>query len=185
MKEKIVQIHIAKDKQHYGPYSEADVAVYLKDGQFSGSDLAWIEGFQDWVPLSQLNLDLPPETSSLSPISAANPPTSSVGFSDMEILEIAKRQKASIWLVPGLVVALFYPYAHILTSIWSMVVVYKLARSVGSPDVWFYAVVGLIPMVGVIALIFANFNATKALTTRGVRVGLMGANQNDLRRLAV
>jgi hypothetical protein len=48
---------------------------------------------------------------------------------------------------------------------------------------WVYAVFALIPLIGVIPLLIASSKATAALTSRGIRVGLMGANQDDLSKL--
>jgi hypothetical protein len=48
------QIHVAKNGQKYGPYSEDDISKFIAQGRFSPSDLAWRDGCADWVPLSSL-----------------------------------------------------------------------------------------------------------------------------------
>jgi hypothetical protein len=54
-----MQIHIHRDGQQYGPYSLEQAREYLAAGNLLKSDLAWYDGAQDWVPLSQLT-DLSP-----------------------------------------------------------------------------------------------------------------------------
>lgn len=45
---------IARAGQVFGPYSEADVIRYLATGNIVPSDLAQVEGNEDWVPVEQL-----------------------------------------------------------------------------------------------------------------------------------
>jgi uncharacterized RDD family membrane protein YckC len=49
-----MQIHIAKNGQRMGPYSEIQVREMLAAGSIAGSDLAWYEGMADWKPVSQV-----------------------------------------------------------------------------------------------------------------------------------
>ena len=49
-----MQIHVAKNGQKMGPYSEAQVREMLAAGSIAGTDLGWHEGLADWVPLSSL-----------------------------------------------------------------------------------------------------------------------------------
>ena len=62
-----MQIHVAKNGQKMGPYSEAQVREMLASGSIAGTDLGWHEGLADWVPLSSL-------LAGAAPISAANIP---------------------------------------------------------------------------------------------------------------
>ena len=62
-----MQIHVAKNGQKMGPYSEAQVREMLAAGSVAGTDLGWHEGLADWVPLSSL-------LAGAAPISAANIP---------------------------------------------------------------------------------------------------------------
>jgi uncharacterized RDD family membrane protein YckC len=45
-------IHIAKNGQKMGPYSEAQVREMLAAGSIVGTDLAWHEGLADWKPVA-------------------------------------------------------------------------------------------------------------------------------------
>lgn len=47
-------IHVSRDGQQFGPYTPEDVQAYLADGSLLASDLGWVEGTADWVPLPQL-----------------------------------------------------------------------------------------------------------------------------------
>jgi uncharacterized RDD family membrane protein YckC len=60
-----MQIHIAKNGQKMGPYSEAQVREMLAAGSIAGTDLAWHEGLADWKPLASV-------------LSAANAPAAPV-----------------------------------------------------------------------------------------------------------
>jgi Tfp pilus assembly major pilin PilA len=60
------QIWIGQDGQQYGPYTEADIRQWLKDGKLAADALAWREGMAEWTPLSTL---FPPE-----PIGSVPPP---------------------------------------------------------------------------------------------------------------
>ncbi len=47
-------IHVSRDGQQFGPYTPEDVQAYLADGSLLTTDLGWVEGAADWVPLPQL-----------------------------------------------------------------------------------------------------------------------------------
>ena len=47
-------IHVSRDGQQFGPYTPEDVQAYLADGSLLSTDLGWVEGTADWVPLPQL-----------------------------------------------------------------------------------------------------------------------------------
>jgi uncharacterized RDD family membrane protein YckC len=49
-----MQIHIARNGQRMGPYSETEVRGMLAAGSIAGSDLAWSEGMTDWKPVSEV-----------------------------------------------------------------------------------------------------------------------------------
>lgn len=189
-----MQIHITKDGQKYGPYPEADVIGYLRNGQFSRTDLAWQEGYPNWVPLSQL-VSVPVSAASSPPPIPQTKHITQNGFSDAEILEIANLQKVNIWLIPGSTIATFIQFPltaiaeqiaallFIVIGIVSLVFIYKLARALRSSVAWLYAILSLIPGFGIIVLLITNSNATAVLRSKGVRVGLTGANQSDLEKL--
>lgn len=51
-------IHIARDRQQLGKFTETEVAEGLKSGRFLPTDLAWREYMDAWKPLSEFD-DLP------------------------------------------------------------------------------------------------------------------------------
>lgn len=54
-----MEIHIQKDGQKHGPFSEAQIRSGVDEGQFAPDDLAWSTGKASWQPLSALiNLDV-------------------------------------------------------------------------------------------------------------------------------
>ena len=50
----VMLIHVSRDGQQFGPYTPEDVQAYLADGSLLTTDLGWVEGTADWVPLPQL-----------------------------------------------------------------------------------------------------------------------------------
>ena len=103
----------------------------------------------------------------------------SIHYNDSETVDIAKRQKAVIWLIVVNLLTFWIPFASILTCILGFVFIYNLAKALQAPP-WLYVVLSLIPLVNLIALLVLNRKATTALQAHGVRVGLMGANKDDL-----
>lgn len=65
-----MEIWIGRNGERNGPYAEADVRQWLRNGQASGDDLGWYEGLADWQPLSAL---FPEDLASMT---AADRPTS-------------------------------------------------------------------------------------------------------------
>ena len=64
-----MKIHVSRDGQQFGPYSPEDVQKYLAEGSLLASDLGWMEGEADWVPLPQLmggSGDEPPPVAGVS-----------------------------------------------------------------------------------------------------------------------
>ena len=49
-----MRIFVARFGRSYGPYTRKVVDKYLGDGSLSGNDLAWSEGWAEWVPLTVL-----------------------------------------------------------------------------------------------------------------------------------
>jgi hypothetical protein len=111
-----------------------------------------------------------------------------ITYTDSEILDIAKRQKAILWLI----VASIPAYAlnlvirlvpTLVIGIISLVFIYKLAVALKSSVPWVWVISGVIPCVGLIALLILNSYASAALRARGIKVGLMGASTEDLAKL--
>jgi hypothetical protein len=106
--------------------------------------------------------------------------------SDGEVFAIAKRQKAIIWLIllsiPAYAIAMRIPFLPVGIAIISLVFIYKLAVALRE-DPWMYVILGVIPCISLIALLYLNSQANSALKARRIRVGLMGANNEDLKKL--
>ena len=109
-------------------------------------------------------------------------------YSKTELLEIAKGQKAVIWLmllsIPAYAAAFVMPSLPLIVGIISLVFIYRLAVSLKESAPWQYVVLGIIPCVGVIALLVINSRATSVLKARGIPVGLMGAHRDDLDKIS-
>lgn len=100
-----------------------------------------------------------------------------------ELLEVAKRQKHIIYaFFLGLVVS-FFPYGNVAAGGVLLLFIYRLARAIKSRAVWVYIVLAFIPIAALFALLHIIGRATKILKVNGIRVGVMGANANDLERL--
>lgn len=101
-------------------------------------------------------------------------------MSDAEITNVAKWQKAILWLILVSFVGLFFPPLLFITGIGSLICIYNLAAALKLPAPWLYAVLGLIPYIGLVALFVINNKATAALKQRGIKVGLMGAKLSEV-----
>lgn len=59
----MANIHIARNHQSLGSFSEESVRDGIRDGRFTSSDLAWREGMVEWKPLGEMapqwGMDLP------------------------------------------------------------------------------------------------------------------------------
>jgi hypothetical protein len=199
-----MEIVISKNGKRFGPYTEAQVNGYVKHGHFTASDLAWHKGIPKWAPLGdvvKLDPSVPP------PIPFHQRAAYAGGFSPADIIAIAERQKAIIWLmlfeitavitrvwflvhpqfsVAGQVTSPFLiliPLAAIVSSILAPVLVYRLARALRLSSAWVYAFVSVIPFFNLFALLSVSSEANHALKRRRIRVGLMGANKYDLEKL--
>ena len=108
-------------------------------------------------------------------------------YTDAEVLDIAKHQKAIILLIPlsmaAYVAATFVPFLPVFVGIISLVFIYQLAAALKETSPWLFVLLGIIPCISLIALLMINSRATSALKSRGIRVGLLGANEDDLKKI--
>ena len=98
-------------------------------------------------------------------------------------MEVAKRQKSTLWMLVISLVASFIPFATIVTGCIQVYFIYKLAVALRSSTAWVYTILVFIPLVGLIALLVINGKATKKLQEHGIRVGLMGARMADFNKI--
>jgi uncharacterized RDD family membrane protein YckC len=77
MREQAMEIWIGRDGERLGPYPEADVRQWLREGKMTGADLAWREGLADWQPLSVLMPDAMPTPADATAAAVPPPPPAS------------------------------------------------------------------------------------------------------------
>jgi|ERR1035437_7587827 hypothetical protein len=117
--------------------------------------------------------------------------TANITYTGTEIVAIAKCQKRAnrliVWAyiacflvgflsaclpqISSLIIALL----QITIAIFAAAAIYDLAVALKASNPWIWALVIIIPCGGLLALLILSIRATRALKTRGVRVGLMGA----------
>ncbi len=105
-------------------------------------------------------------------------------YTNAEVLAIAKKQKAIIWLILASLAAFVFPPAWIVIAIVQIVFVYQLANAL-KLTAWVWCIGMIIPLVSLLLLLVLNGKATTAIKSKGVTVGLMGANKVQLDKLAV
>ncbi len=104
-------------------------------------------------------------------------------FTNPEVVEVGKRQKAIIWLILISIPAIFIPFTSLVVGLISVYFIYKLAKAVKSSLAWLYIILGFLPLISLLALLHLNAKATRALREKGLKVGLMGASSSDLDNL--
>ncbi len=67
------QIYITRDDQQFGPYSIHEINAHLNSRELLDSDLAWYDGLPAWVPLSNVNGIILPNTPPLPPTGGGCP----------------------------------------------------------------------------------------------------------------
>ena len=100
-------------------------------------------------------------------------------WTKQDLLNVAKHQSYIQWLVLANFVAMFIPFATILTGIIGIFFIYKLASSLKSACAWVYIILSFIPLIGLLALVHLIVEATKVLRANGISVGVMGARMAD------
>jgi purine-cytosine permease-like protein len=98
-----------------------------------------------------------------------------------DMQEIAKRQKAILWMILLGLVASFIPPATLVTGSIQIYFVSKLASATRTRS-WAYIIGAFLPLINFLVLAALNSTATGILKANGIRVGLMGANSADLER---
>ncbi|MGB9587869.1 MAG: hypothetical protein ACPL7O_06765 [Armatimonadota bacterium] len=90
---------------------------------------------------------------------------------------------AEVSLVPIMVGAILQ-LGGLALCVLSVYGCYKIAKSLWKRAAVCYAAAVLVPLVGLIVLLGLSAEATGVLRSNGIRVGLMGANREDVERLA-
>jgi hypothetical protein len=105
-------------------------------------------------------------------------------YTNDDVFAIAKTQRVIIWLVLASLVDFVFPPAFIIITFFKIMFVYSLAGELKLNDSWAWFVCMLIPLVNIILLLKLNAKATAIIRSKGVKVGLMGANKVQLVKLA-
>ena len=122
-------------------------------------------------------------------------------FEKNELLNIAKYQSAICWIVVVrivmLIVGIFLTVQKIaisdvtnsvlnvlgiLLSVAVIVLIYLLAKNL-KKKAWLFTIGLFVPIVNIGVLLYLIIQATKVLRANGIRVGVMGANKEDLNNL--
>ncbi len=131
-------------------------------------------------------MSLPPQT-----ISYATPSI------DHRLYDIAARQKAIIYCIllqlivivgrfiapPEIAVGL--AVVGLIVQITAVVFIFRLAIVLqGTGMGIFLGILGLIPIIGLLVLLYLSSQATKRLKELNIKVGLMGADLNEVKTVA-
>jgi len=85
-----MNIHITRGEESFGPYSLEQVQSYLADGLLLPTDLAWQEGMEDWVPLSEfLGQSAAPMTHEIPPKLTRHSQKTKLGLAILAIILFA------------------------------------------------------------------------------------------------
>lgn len=120
----------------------------------------------------------------------------------MDLRLVSKRQRFLIWCILLSIVLTcmsfgISPYLNngLVIVVWVILIwamritiivgVVLLMSALGRHIVWrvFYCLLCLVPLINLILLLLINNHANKVLKKAGVRVGLMGARDEDVRRI--
>ena len=107
-------------------------------------------------------------------------------YSESEIFVIARRQKAIIWLITiflaadlSSLVVIESPLLlviRLLLLITRAVVMYQFAARLKETSPWIYAVVGILPYLGLFGLGLLNSRAVAILRSAGLTVSILGVS---------
>jgi len=106
-------------------------------------------------------------------------------YTNAEVVAIAKKQKAIIWLILASLAAFVFPPAWIVIAVVQILFVFQLVKALKLSAAWVWCIGMIIPLVSLLLLLVLNGKATTAIKGKGVRVGLMGADKAQLEKLAV
>ena len=69
-----MEVWIGRNGERFGPYSEADIRQWLREGSLRPGELAWHAGLTDWQPAGDLFPGEAPAAGSATPMPPAPPP---------------------------------------------------------------------------------------------------------------
>lgn len=110
-----------------------------------------------------------------------------IPYTDAELTKIARSQRELIWLIllwlAAYLIAFWLPLLSVGLAVFLWVYLYEFAKALKSPRPANYLALAIIPLMGPIVMLILNGKATKALRARGLQVGLMGANKEEIHKL--
>jgi hypothetical protein len=118
-------------------------------------------------------------------------------FTDAQLVDIARSQKSILRLILSSILLLatgsFMPAtitnqgillaAIVVVGVIGILLIYRLANALEESP-WVYVVCAMIPCVNTATLVIMSLKATGVLKRRGIQVGLMGVDAQDLKILA-
>jgi len=101
-----------------------------------------------------------------------------------DVIAIAKTQRIIIWLVIASLLEFVLPIVFIILLLFKIIYVYCFIDELKLKDSWLWLVFLVVPLINIIMLLMLNSKATAAIKSKGVKVGIMGANKAQLAKLA-
>lgn len=104
-------------------------------------------------------------------------------YKKAELHNIGRLQKAFNWLILASLIAHMFLPAFILVGLLCVVYIFKLAKAEKSKVPLIWAILALFPLLNLISLLVLSIRATRILKDAGLKVGMMGANKEQLNSL--
>ena len=79
--------------------------------------------------------------------------TASKKWTNTELVEVAKRQKQVLWMIPLSLVGMFIPLTCIVIGLIQLYFIYKLAKAERSSSPWLYIIMAFIPLISLIGIL--------------------------------
>jgi len=104
-------------------------------------------------------------------------------FTNEDVVAIARTQRTVIWLVIASLIDFAFPPVFIVITFLKIVFIYCLTDELKLRISWILFVCTIIPFVNIILILKLNAKATAVIRSKGVKVGLLGANRAQLVKL--
>ena len=113
-----MQIFITRGEDSSGPYTPEQVQDYLAQGVLLPGDLAWHEGLEGWIPLSQLmdSIAAPVDPAPPQPVSITPEPVQSGPTIESAPVKVGDKKKLLIGVAAGVAVL------AIAAAVWFFVI---------------------------------------------------------------
>ncbi len=181
-------IYLAIQGQSVGPYPPDRVWTMLDRGEITRDTPAWYEGLADWTTVGQVLDALPAQVPPPAPPPPA-PEGDAPAFGRRELREIARSQSLLMWAVLcGILGTLLVRMFPLLLPIALPILgfeIYALVRlgkalRISTVFIVLSCILLIAPCISLIVLVIFSIKASRVLKDAGIRVGLMGAREEDL-----